>query len=183
METTKRRRLAAKTRDGTLPLPRIWQRVESSKRPSDGRDAPGVMPKGDKVSEWYKHPAALLKEYPLSSAATAHREALPLLEGDLTYRMMRPLMQKLASRPAHSFQYKGRWISLSVEALATFYEDAALHEVGAVRMKEWWVSQSLSICHTGAALTFWYSMDGSMRLPDAIEAGLMSTRIAEFQAH
>ena len=80
--------------------------------------------------------------------------------------------------------YKGYWKSISAVALSTFYEDSALHEVGKIRMAEWWRAQKdVTVpLRTGVALTFWYSLDGSHVLPDAIKVGLKSTLTAEFEA-
>ena len=75
--------------------------------------------------------------------------------------------------------------------MSTFYEDASLHAVGAIRMNEWWQKSDLSQHEgrTGCALTFWASLSGvddldrapSITLPDAIEAGLLSLPLAEFE--
>jgi len=99
---------------------------------------------------------------------------------------MRKLMSKLDLKVAHSFEYNGNWRSLGAADLATFYEDRALHMVGRRRISEWWAQQpessfSDSEASTGAALTFWYSMDNSPRVPDAIEVGLTSTQLAQFE--
>ena len=166
----------------SLPLPRIWQRVEERDKPADGRDHPGVWPATDKVSQWYNHTAALLDVFPLAPRMQKLRSSFPVLgTGNVTLRPMRRLMGKLDSKPAHSFRYKQSWHSLSADALATYYEDRVLHIVGKERMANWWHSQVDSSARTGAALTFWWSLDGSDSLPDAAEAGLQTTVLAEFE--
>ena len=77
------------------------------------------------------------------------------------------------------------------QVISTFYEDASLHAVGAIRMNEWWQKSDLSQHEgrTGCALTFWASLSGvddldraaSITLPDAIKAGLSSLPLAEFE--
>ena len=83
-----------------------------------------------KVTEWYANPAAMLAEHPLSQDAERQREAHPLLGPALVMKEMRILFRSVKGHPAHSFQYKGTWKSVSVDAMATFYEDMVLHEVG-----------------------------------------------------
>ena len=175
----KRRRIATKTAE-PLPLPRIWSRVEKRDQPDDGHRM--YWPQTDKVTQWYDHPAALLDVLPLTEPMNELRSSFPVLETDgVAIRTMRALMSKLDIKPAHSFKYKGEWHSLSADALATFYEDRVLHTIGAARMADWWGSQEDSSARTGAALTFWWSLDGSDRLPDAVEAGLSTTALAEFE--
>ena len=75
--------------------------------------------------------------------------------------------------------------------MSTFYEDASLHAIGAIRMKEWWQKSGYSQheARTGCALTFWASLSGvggldrapSITLPDGIQAGLRSLPLAEFE--
>ena len=72
--------------------------------------------------------------------------------------------------------------------LATWYEDRALHDVGHIRMQEWWAPRSAAPLSTGAALTFWVTLEngfevvkGPTTLPDAIEAGMRSTVLGEFE--
>ena len=163
-----------------VPLPRRWRRV---KRCEEG----GIGGTLDKVSEWYANPAALMEEFPLSPDAASAREDQTLLTPDIKVKSMRQLMVTLESHPAHSFHVApgNQWRSLSAEAMATYYEDALLHEVGKRRMDDWWkvASPGHHDCmRVGAALTFWYSLDDSKRLPDAIEAGMRSTLLGEFDA-
>ena len=163
-----------------LPLPRQWRRV---KRCDEG----GIRGTLDKVSEWYASPAALMEEFPLSPDAALAREGQTLVTPDTKYGSMRQLMRTLEHHPAHSFQVGAgkEWRSLSFEAMATYYEDALLHSVGKRRMADWWEVASpghINETTVGAALTFWYSLEGSTRLPDAIEAGMRSTLLGEFDA-
>ena len=177
MNPNKRIRLSSKVREpsaGAEPLCRNWRHVNRY----------GVrMPIMDKVSEWYASGASMLDELPLSPDASALRDTFPILEKKLTYKYIRPLIASLDDSPGHSFKYKDGSRSLSAAAMATYYEDRILNIVGEHRMKEWWDTQPLSKAPigVGAALTFWYSLDGSNELPDAIVAGLKSTVIAEFQ--
>ena len=172
MSQLKRMRLREKT-SAPSPLPRKWRRLNEPDPADD-----------DKVTEWYAHPASMLAEHPLSEDAQRARELRPVLGPEPKTADLRALMKTLPIRAAHSFQYKGEWKSLSVPTMATFYEDAVLHEVGNIRMAEWWAAQRASKAplRTGAALTFWYSLDNSANLPDAIEAGAKSTLLAEFEA-
>jgi len=183
----KRRRLNEKGADvhgtyrGHLPFPRMWPRVEDQQTVSDGRAHPGVWPVKGKVSAWYEHSAALLELFPLSPAAERRRRSLPAVVDDVQLRPIRKLMHLLDYTIPHSFKYKDEWFSLGSAELATFYEDRVLHMVGEIRMDEWWRAQPDSSGDTGVALTFWYSLTGADRLPDAIEAGLRSTELAEFE--
>ena len=138
----------------------------------------------DKVTAWYNHPAALLDLHPMSQRMLDYRMSFHVLPADVSVKTMRGLVQKLDKAPAHSFRYKNDWYSLGVEHMATFYEDAVLHAVGKRRMEEWWAGSGLAgrVCTVGAALTFWYSLDGSNMLPDAIEMGMKSTALAEFES-
>ena len=75
-----------------------------------------------------------------------------------------------------------------LEVLATWYEDRALHDVGYIRMRDWWAARSAAPLSTGAALTFWVTLEnefevvkGPTTLPDAIVAGMKSTALAEFE--
>jgi len=149
----------------------------------DGRAEYGVWPKKDKISEWYENPAAMMSEFPLSRAAEQCRLSFPVVEEHVSLRTSRTLMNHLDVKPAHSFQYNGKWCSLGAAELATFYEDRALHAVGKLRMEEWASQQQCcgSSTKTGAALTFWYAMNNATRLPDAIEVGLLSTTLAQFE--
>ena len=77
---------------------------------------------------------ALLQTHPLSDTARLEKERYPdVARCDMTYRRMRDLCKILVQKPAHSFETKGGWHSLSPQCLATFYEDEALHAVGAIR--------------------------------------------------
>ena len=182
--TTKRIRLRCKSRDA-VALPMMHTRVETQDSVSDGRAEPGVWPQRDKITEWYAHPASLLEEFPLSGDAIECRKAHPVIEGSPSIRHVRNLMRTLDVTVGHSFAYKGKWHSLRACHLATFYEDRALHMVGERRIQDWWAAQPLSDrseTRTGAALTFWFSLNDAPRLPDAIEVGLTSTVLAEFEA-
>jgi hypothetical protein len=141
----------------------------------------------DKVQRWYDHAASLLGKYPLSEAAATLRANFPGVESGYTVGSVRSLLGLVQRGPAHSYKNaQNNWVSLPANCMLTFYEDAVLHEVGERRMAEWWDGQSVLKSavedkKVGAALTFWHSMDGSRRLPDAIEVGLTSTLIAEFE--
>ena len=182
--TTKRIRLRSKSRDA-VALPMMHTRVETQDSVSDGRAEPGVWPQRDKITEWYAHPASLLEDFPLSDDAIECRKAHPVIEGSPSLRHMRDLMRTLDVTIAHSFEYKGKWHSLQACHLATFYEDRALHMVGERRIQDWWAARPLSDrseTRTGVALTFWFSLNDAPRVPDAIEVGLTSTLLAEFEA-
>lgn len=156
-------------------LPRHWRLVD------------GVPRLVDKVSEWYKHRASLQDVLPLSHATNNVRQSLSLLPERVTLASVRPLFNKIPGHPAHSRKKDdGFWMSLSAESMGTHYEDAILHMVGYERMKEWWEIKPYEIRSSnavGLALTFWFCMgDGPpWFLPDAIEEGLKSTELAEFQ--
>ena len=182
MNRAKRLRLNEKTREprgGEEPLFRTWRYMLASTE-SARRNYP------NKVYEWYQSSAAMLEEHPLSKQACEKYKAYPPCANWPTFKEARSLVAKLEKspqRPAHSFMYKGYWKSISALALSAFYEDSALHEVGKIRMAEWWRAQKDVTVprRTGVALTFWYSLDGSHVLPDAIEVGLKSTLTAEFE--
>jgi len=189
----KRVRLRAKTTDvagaysAAVPLPHMLPRVETSRSVSDGRSEPGVWPRTkNKVKTWFNHPAALTSQFPLSAPAKDILVSCPGVEADPTVRETRSLLGKLDVRLGHSFEYNDEWFSLNANEIATFYEDRVLHMIGRQRIAEWWASQPESVfshaaTKTGAAVTFWYSMDNSPRLPDAIEVGLASTLLAQFE--
>ena len=79
------------------PLPRVWRRVKRC-------DGACIGGSGDKVTEWYGSSAAMLDEYPLSDDAERVRSWHLMLPEPLKFTTMRPLLQKLDSHPAHSFQ-------------------------------------------------------------------------------
>ena len=143
-----------------------------------------TMPSKDKVTAWYESDAAMLDELPLSREATVIYDARPPLSKKPTFSYLRPLISGLGESVGHSFRYKDTWKSLSADAMATYYEDKVLHMVGEQRMKDWWAQQDASktSLQPGAALTFWYQLDGSSKLPDAIVEGLKSTVNGEFHA-
>ena len=153
----------------------------------------------DKVKEWYEHDAALLDSLPLDPEQTAIRDLFEEIGLDLsaiTCFRMRCLLKKPALHVAHSFEYKDGWHSLSKISMATFYEDAVLHQVGKARLEKWWALQPADtkrMDRTGAALTFWYAIppldsmgldnaEEELQLPDAIQIGLRSTLLGEFEA-
>ena len=169
---TKRQRTKSKTASSGTAEPRSWPWLEADDEA-----------KYSKQTWWYLTSASMLAEYPLSAEAVAKKDEFTTLVSPIRYAAMRPLFNSVKHSPAHSFQYKKKWKSLSAEAMATYYEDAALHAVGEIRMKDWWSCNTwVHRPATGAALTFWFSLDGSPTLPDAIVAGLQSTKLADFEA-
>jgi hypothetical protein len=126
----------------------------------------------------------LLIDHPLSDAAVAmgaelHGPAPPTLDG------ARSKLRRLDKRIAHSFEHGGEWKCLTKDELGRFFRDRSAHMVGQLRMQEWWESQGGADPHQetrgrGAALAFWYQLDGADLLPDAIEEGLASTKNAMF---
>lgn len=180
MQGFKRKRYRSKApRENQIVAPRVlfrtWRFLEDS-----------VVVGRSKVELFFEHPSALLAEYPLSEKAKEVWAQFPPLDGSETFIKMRGLLAKLPSHPAHSYLESGKWKSLSVATMATFYEDAVLHAIGMVRMSELYKNARDCELHVGAALTFWHALDArpfwhALDLPDAIAAGLSSTHLAEFE--
>ena len=122
----------------------------------------------------------MLVEHPLSQDAQRGRDLRPILGPEPKTADLRALMKTLPMRAAHSFQYKGEWKSLTIEAMATFYEDVVLHQVGQMRLSAWWEAQHQRRS-VGAALTMWFDLNSTGTLPDAIEIGLLSTKVGRFE--
>ena len=117
-------------------LPRVWPwlsdgraKAKARSKANAKRNAATSRSGPSKVDEWYNHCGALLDILPLTENQIASRNSFPVLESPATVTMARSLLKLVPNSPAHSFQYKNQWKSLSVEAMATFYEDAALHTV------------------------------------------------------
>ena len=133
--------------------------------------------RGFKVAAWYSCSAALLVQYPLSNASSQLRRELPDT-ANLKNQDFRDMSRR--TEVVATYKYKGKWTNVSKDALGTYYDDRNLHQVGELRMKEWWSQRSSQNNRVGCALTFWFALDGSTVLPDAIAAGLKSTLLGEF---
>ena len=129
--------------------------------------------------EWYQAEGALLTAYPLSEAACALVKKLVSADIKLDgVRDMRPALKELDEKLVHSFKYKGSWKSFGPEEMKVFYIERARHMVGELRMREWAMTNVVETDDTGIAVCFWYQLDGSRVLEDAIRDGLVSTRVA-----
>lgn len=167
-----------------------WTLPQPKAKSWEGKNTRVLRQGPSKVDAWYAHPAAMLDKYPLSTQIWEERDKHAKLPDTLTFATIRPLYNKLpAPKPAHSFKYKDEWKSLTIEAMATFYEDVVLHQVGQMRLSAWWADASLGKCvsrrrcvsSVGAALTMWFDVNSTGTLPDAIEIGLLSTKVGRFE--
>ena len=89
-------------------------------------------------------------------------------------RDLRPYLPLLDIKVSHSFPHPKRankWKSLQPHIIREVYESRRQHTIGKIAMEKWAAEQKFGR-GPGAAFCFWYSLDGSNKLPQTCLDGL-----------